>query len=255
MTDAANTYLDESQANALVDRTEAVVGYRFGDVDLLCEALTHASCAVEQHRSNERMEFLGDAILGTVVCEYLFEAYPDLQEGELTKIKSTVVSRKSCASASRAMGLCDLLSLGKGMSGRSGVPASVSAAVFESMVAAIDLDGGRDASRAFILDHMVPIIQRAASSAHQQNFKSVLQQHAQRHLTSNPQYRLLDEKGPDHAKCFEVCVEMDGQQYSSAWANSKKEAEQKAALIALSEMGLAEIDEQGHVHLVGDALD
>ncbi len=233
----------------MIDKAADVLGYRFKDPSLLEEALTHASVADDRLSSNERMEFLGDAILGFVVCEYLHNAYPDLLEGDLTKIKSAVVSRRVCAQISHANNMADLLSLGKGMSGRSGLPSSVAAAALESIIAAIYLDAGMNEARDFILRHTIPFIKEAADSAHQQNFKSVLQQHAQKHLPSNPVYVLLDEKGPDHSKCFEVCVEIEGRRCDSAWANSKKEAEQKAALNALHELGLAETTDDEQVVL------
>jgi ribonuclease-3 len=169
----------------------------------------------------------------------------------MTKIKSAVVSRKVCAQISLNIGLVQLLNLGKGMSSRPGLPASVTAAVLESIIAAMYLDGGIEPVREFILKHMVPFIDEAADSAHQQNFKSVLQHYAQKHLPAHPSYVMLDEKGPDHSKCFEVCVEIDGRRFSSAWANSKKEAEQKAALLALTELGVAKVDDSGRVTIAG----
>ena len=231
----------------MVEKASEVLGYRFKDPALLEEALTHASVADDRLSSNERMEFLGDAILGFVVCEYLHNAYPDLLEGDLTKIKSAVVSRRVCAIISEANNMAEMLSLGKGMAGRTGLPSSVAAAVLESLIAAIYLDGGMNEARDFILRLVVPFIQEAADSAHQQNFKSVLQQYAQKHLPCNPTYVLLDEKGPDHCKCFEVCVEVEGRRSTPAWANSKKEAEQNAALNALTELGLARTLEDGQV--------
>jgi ribonuclease III len=231
----------------MVEKASEVLGYRFKDPALLEEALTHASVADDRLSSNERMEFLGDAILGFVVCEYLHNAYPDLLEGDLTKIKSAVVSRRVCAIISEANNMAEMLSLGKGMAGRTGLPSSVAAAVLESLIAAIYLDGGMNEARDFILRLVVPFIKEAADSAHQQNFKSVLQQYAQKHLPSNPIYVLLDEKGPDHCKCFEVCVEVEGRRNTPAWANSKKEAEQNAALNALTELGLARTLEDGQV--------
>jgi ribonuclease-3 len=223
------------------------LGHSFTNESLLEEALTHASIADHRLRSNERMEFLGDAVLGFVVSEYLFRTFPEDLEGEMTKVKSSVVSRRICAKVSERLQLVELMSLGKGMTSRPVMPASVAAAALEAVIAAIYLDGGIEPARQFILSHFRPFIHEAAASAHQHNFKSVLQQYAQRQLTSNPLYVLLDEKGPDHAKCFEVCVEIDGRRYGSAWAQSKKEAEQKAALIALEEIGVAERDEVGRV--------
>ncbi|MEM9253400.1 MAG: ribonuclease III [Planctomycetota bacterium] len=227
------------------DTLEQILAYRFSKPDLLREALTHASSADDRLTSNERMEFLGDAILGYVVCEALFERFPDLHEGDLTKIKSAVVSRRACAAVSRQIGLVEQMHLGKGMAEASDVPASVAAAVLESLIAAIYLDGGMDPARSFILAHMGGLIDEAADSAHQHNFKSLLQQHAQRTLPTTPRYVLLDEKGPDHCKAFEVAAEVDGRRFSSAWANSKKEAEQKAAMQALVELGIAELDDAG----------
>jgi len=126
--------------------------------------------------------------------------------------------------------------------------------VFESLIAAIYLDGGIRAARAFILRMVKPYIHEAAESNHQQNFKSVLQQIAQRHLPTNPMYVLMDEKGPDHAKAFEVCVQIDGRNFTSAWANSKKQAEQQAALNALCELGIAEAcSETDRVSMIAEA--
>lgn len=234
-------------------KVSKAVGYEFKNEDIIVEALTHASVADSRLESNERMEFIGDTILGFVISEYLYEAFPEFLEGELTKVKSAVVSRKTCALVARKLKLDDLLSLGKGMVGRQALPNSIAAAVLESIIAAIYLDGGIEPARKFILEHMIPHIELSANSTHHSNFKSLLQQHAQRHMPSNPVYLLLDEKGPDHAKCFEVCVEIDGKRFFSAWANSKKEAEQKAALKALEELEIVEIDEQGHAHLIEKA--
>ena len=226
----------------MIEQATEVLGYTFQDRSFLDAALTHASSAGSRLESNERLEFLGDAILGCVVCEYLYHQYPDLLEGDLTKIKSAVVSRRVCAEISQQIDLAGMLSLGKGMAGRPGLPSSVAAAVLESIIAAIYLDGGLEPAKAFILRQLTPYIHSAAASAHQQNFKSVLQQIAQKHLSHNPVYQVLDEKGPDHAKAFEVCVQFNGHRFGSAWANSKKEAEQQAALHALLELRLAARD-------------
>lgn len=230
----------------MIKQAADILGYTFKDQAILQEALTHASCADSRLKSNERMEFLGDAILGFVVCEYLYQKFPDLLEGDLTKIKSAVVSRRVCAKISNSIELEQMLNLGKGMSGRPALPSSVAAAVFESIIAGIYLDGGIRSARAFVLRMTKPYIHEAAESAHQQNFKSVLQQIAQRHLPTNPSYHLIDEKGPDHAKAFEVCVQIDGRSFPSAWANSKKQAEQQAALNTLCELGITEACSETH---------
>jgi ribonuclease-3 len=226
------------------DDAARCLGYTFENEGIIAEALTHASSAGHRLESNERLEFLGDAILGCVVCEHIFNCYPDLLEGDLTKIKSAVVSRKVCAEVSQKLNLGALLNLGKGMTSRPSLPSSIEAAVLESVIAAVYLDGGMEPARAFIIENFRPFIDEAAQSAHQRNYKSVLQHYAQKQMPVAPTYVLLDEKGPDHSKCFEVCVEVGGRRFSPAWANSKKEAEQQAALNALRELDLVECEEE-----------
>ena len=115
--------------------------------------------------------------------------------------------------------------------------------MYESIVAAIYLDGGFEVVKEYVLRTMTPKIEEIAANAHQQNYKAVLQQHAQKILGATPMYELLDEKGPDHSKCFEVCVVIDGRRFTSAWGPNKKMAEQKAALLALEELGVLEAKE------------
>ncbi|MEO6436423.1 MAG: ribonuclease III [Tepidisphaeraceae bacterium] len=229
--------------NDLHSRAEKVLGYSFQRPELLKESLTHASIAQTRLHSNERMEFLGDAVLDLIVCEALYLKFPELLEGDLTKIKSAVVSRRTCAEVSIETGLIDLLIIGKGISSREQMPPSLAAAVYESIVAAIYLDGGFEIVKEYVLRTMNPKIESIASNTHQQNYKAVLQQHAQQTLGATPTYELLDEKGPDHSKCFEVCVSVDGRRFTSAWGPNKKMAEQKAALLALEELGVFEPNE------------
>ena len=233
-------------------RAQEILGYTFNDPELLYTALTHSSVADARTESNERMEFLGDAIFGAVVCEQLYRDYEDYLEGELSKIKSAVVSRRACAEISDEIGLTDLLNLGKGIGSRTDLPSSLAAAVYESVVAAIYLDGGHEPMREFILRTIGPVIEGIADSDHQHNFKSALQQYAQKHALELPTYQLLDEKGPDHSKAFEVCVEMGGNRLPSAWGGNKKEAEQSAALNALTQLGIAEIDADGEVNIIDE---
>lgn len=221
---------------SILDDCQQRLQYRFRDAELLRSALTHASGADSRLTSNERLEFLGDAILGLVVCEQLYHKFPDFLEGDLTKIKSEVVSRRTCAQISRRLGLDDFLVLGKGLSQGPVVPPSVLADVFESLVAAIYLDGGLEAARQFVLRHMGPEIERVVEGASGSNYKSLLQQVAQREYGATPVYQLLDEKGPDHSKCFKVAAVIGRNAYSPAWGRNKKEAEQKAALNALCQI-------------------
>lgn len=226
--------MDESLRSAI----ENAIGYRFQRCELLEQALRHASIADNRGDSNERLEFLGDAVLGLVVCELIFLRFPDLLEGEMTKIKSAVVSRRICAEIARSLGLDERLTLGKGMQGQHQLPQSLAAAVLEAVIAAIYLDGGYEPAAEFVRRTVSDRVEEAYRSGHQQNFKSLLQQHAQQTLSSPPVYRVLDEKGPDHAKCFKVAVEVGGRRYESAWGASKKQAEQQAALNALQALGV-----------------
>jgi ribonuclease-3 len=219
-----------------MERCERRIGYEFKDKSLLAAALTHASGAQHRLASNERLEFLGDAILGAVVCELLYCHYPDYLEGDLTKIKSVVVSRQTCAKISEALGLQEFLILGKGMSSHPSVPPSLLADVFESLAAAIYLDGGDVAARDFITRFMEPEIELAAAGELGGNYKSLLQQMAQRENGSTPTYQLLDEKGPDHSKCFKISAQIGHLQYQAAWGRNKKEAEQRAARNALAQI-------------------
>jgi len=219
---------------ARMEVCEERIGYRFADRSLLRAALTHASGADHRLASNERLEFLGDAILGAVVCELLFHRFPDYLEGELTRIKSIVVSRQCCAKITLELGLDEFLILGKGMSILGNVPSSVLAAVLESLLAAIYLDGGLSAVRRFVREHVTPEIELAAEGETGNNYKALLQHLAQRELGNTPVYQLLDEKGPDHSKCFKMAAQVGESQFPPAWGRSKKEAEQRAARNALS---------------------
>lgn len=239
---------------------QAALGYVFADPTHFHRAMTHASVSVSRQDSNERMEFLGDAVLGMVCCELIYQLYPDLLEGEMTKIKSTVVSRHTCAAMARELGLDELLTLGKGMLVHRELPPSLAAATLEAAICAIYLDAakatgdGMSAARAFLVPRLTPLIHRAAQSGHQENFKSVLQQHAHQRMGHSPNYLVLDEKGPDHSKCFEVAVEIAGKRFASSWGATKKQAEQQAALIALGELGLAVREASGQVRVVAQEM-
>lgn len=224
-----------TQAEALT-RAQELIGYRFNDPSHLVKALTHASLADSRLDSNERLEFLGDALLSMVICHELFCTHPDFLEGELTKVKSVVVSRKVCAVIADEMGLPDLLFLGKGMNGRVEVPASLRAAVFEAVIGAIYLDGGFEPTQKFILHHAAEHLESASLSENHENYKSMLQQYAQKYLASTPIYEQIDERGPDHSKSFSVCVRINDRRFPPAWGPNKKDAEQIAAMHALTEL-------------------
>lgn len=220
---------------------EARIDYCFQDRRMLKSALTHASGANHRLGSNERLEFLGDAILGAVVCEMLYCQFPQSLEGDLTKIKSVVVSRMTCAKISDELGLEEFLIVGKGMTSAKSVPRSVLADVLESLVAAIYLDGGARPAEEFIRRWLQPEIDRAATGETDDNYKSLLQQKAQREYGATPTYKLLDERGPDHDKSFKVRAYVGGQEFPPAWGRNKKEAEQRAACNALAKIGGDEV--------------
>ena len=213
------------------------IGHVFADAGLMRLALTHASVSDTRMASNERLEFLGDAVLGQVICEHLYRRYPDRLEGDLTKLKSYLVSREMCAQLVREAGFHRLMSIGKGMISVEQLPKSVLAGLFESLVGAIYLDGGSEAARAFVLRHMEPHIERTLQLGHQENYKSVLQQLAQQAGLGSPTYSVLDERGPDHEKNFEIRAQIGERAFTSCWGMSKKAAEQGAALHALRELG------------------
>ncbi len=221
-----------------LQRVEQIVRYKFSNRDLLARALTHASSTENRLQSNERIEFLGDAVLSLVICQELFERFGKYLEGDLTKIKSMLVSRETCARISRKMELHKFLKVGKGMVSSRALSGSLAAGALEAVIAAIYLDGGYEQARKFVIENFGTLIDNADAEKSQGNFKSVLQQYAQEHFNTTPVYVLLDEKGPDHDKCFELGVILADRQFRSAWGTNKKEAEQKAAYNALVELGV-----------------
>jgi len=228
-----------------IEQIEKVLGHHFKNKDILTESLTHSSQADHRLMSNERLEFLGDAVLSLVICHALYEKFPSYLEGDLTKIKSMLVSRATCAKIAGKLKLESFLKIGKGMQNSQAITGSLAACALESIIGAIYLDGGYEAGRDFILRIYAPLINKADAQSHQDNFKSLLQQHAQQELNLTPIYELLDEKGPDHNKCFESAVIMGDRRFSSAWGTNKKQAEQKAAYTALVELGILEpIDDE-----------
>jgi ribonuclease-3 len=218
-----------------LSRCEDLIGYQFQDRELLQSALTHSSGANNRKLSNERLEFLGDSVLGLVVCEELYARFPDYQEGDLTKMKSVMVSRKTCARICQRMQLDQFLILGKSLNIQD-TPANIQANVFEALVAAIFLDGGWGSARAFVLRCIQPELVTAAEEATFSSAKSLLQTYSQKIFGTIPRYVILDEQGPDHDKCFKITAELNGRQFEPVWGRNKKEAEMRAALNALAEL-------------------
>lgn len=216
--------------------SQEVVGHQFRNPKLLLEALTHTTYANEHPRchSNERLEFLGDAVVGMVIAEHLFLEYPDLPEGELTKIRAAVVCEPSLAVGARSVNLGRLMRFGKGEQDSGGERDSILSDAFEALVGALFLDGGLDVARSFILRELGQLVQEALKGQVGVDHKTRLQVLLQRKWPEGPVYRLLSEQGPPHDKRFQVAVYHRGTMLGTGWGRSKKEAEQEAAQEALA---------------------
>jgi ribonuclease-3 len=219
----------KSISNAKLSECQRRLEYTFQSIGWLEKALTHPSNKFDDGRSNERLEFLGDAILGMVISEHLFETFDERPEGHLTFIKSIVVSKPALARRSKSLGLDQFVSVGKGMIESGVLPESVLANVLEAIIAAIYIDGGLPEARRFVLQNLAEEIARVEAEEHERNYKSILQQYAQRELNSTPTYRVIGHSGPDHQRSFQVVTVINGKTYESAWGQSKKEAEQRSA--------------------------
>jgi len=225
-----------TDSGAKLKRCQQILEYSFRQPALLHSALTHASGASHRLASNERLEFLGDAVLGMIVCQWLFEEYPEYSEGDLTKIKSAVVSRRSCGKTACKLGLDQCLIVGRGVTRNRSYPKSLVSDVFEAVVAALYLDGGHDLVRDRLKKWLADEVRSAVDTQGSGNHKSVLQQYAQRELAATPVYRLIGEVGPDHRKSFLMGAQIGERSFTPAWGNNKKDAEQRAAANALAEL-------------------
>ncbi len=223
---------EEAMAEAL--------GYRFRDAELLRRALTHPSRRIEAGFSYERLEFLGDAVIGLTVAEHLFRTCPDRNEGDLTKMKSSVVSGRSLASVARRIKLQDLVIVDKGIAAQKRLPPSVLSDVFEALIGAVFLEDGIAAAQEVILRLLAQPIEDAVSRKFEPDYKSRLQEWAHVALRETPSYVLLDTQGPPHTKRFQTAVVIAEQQYGVAWGSSKRAAEQEAAAETLRQLDGAE---------------
>lgn len=212
-----------------LEACESRVGYTFKNPDHLLQALTHSSIKTIDQPCNERMEFLGDSILGLIITEFLFNFFGDRTEGELTQIKSVVVSTQTLAQESERLELDVAFQVGKGVTNRKKLPPSLMANVFEAVVGAIYLDGGLEAARDFCLRNLYHRIVEVQQNRHALNYKSLLQQHLQKLDGKTPTYKVMSESGPDHHKTFMVQAMAGKQKLGVGHGNNKKEAEQSAA--------------------------
>ncbi|MBI5524439.1 MAG: ribonuclease III [Desulfarculus sp.] len=225
--------MDQERAAALAELSDKL-GYHFHDLGLLEAALRHSSY-VHEHpdqagESNERMEFLGDAVLELVITQLLFERFPQASEGQLSKARSGVVNEGRLAATAGTLGLGHYLLLGKGEESQNGhQKPSILADALEAVAAAIYLDGGLEAARQVLLNLLGPVAEQAILRAPKKDYKTRLQERVQEALHITPRYLLLSAEGPDHDKLFLVSVEIDGQAVATGQGRSKKEAEQHAA--------------------------
>lgn len=223
----------------MIKDLENAIGYRFKNITLLQNALTHSSYANETWhdslRSNERLEFLGDSILGMVVAEHLFRTFPERPEGELTRMRADMVCERALAKVANRLGLGDHLLLGHGEEQGGGrTRASILADAMESVIAACFLDGGMDAARKLIESFI--LCEVPVSKLSNADYKTALQERVQQKKDQIITYRLVGESGPDHDKSFQVEVLLNGQVVGAGIGSSKKRAEQDAARAALKQI-------------------
>ena len=222
-----------------IKELQSKIDYEFKDEGLLIRALSHSSYANENHSvggSNERLEFLGDSVLGFITAENFFKNYTDFPEGDLTKLRAQMVCEKSLAGFAREIELGKYLLLGKGevITGGRERP-SIQADAFEALIAAIYLDGGMEQAKKFVLKYIDEAIKKHQSI---RDYKTMLQEVVQRNPGELIEYALVGETGPDHDKRFEVEVHLNSNVIGRGVGKSKKRAEQEAAREALELMGL-----------------
>lgn len=217
------------------------INYSFRNTALLETALSHSSYANENRgscESNERLEFLGDSILGMVVAEKLYAAYPDMPEGQMTRLRAELVCEQSLYEAAKALDFGKSLRLGKGEehNGGRGRP-SILADCVEAVIAAMYLDGGIEPAKAFINERILSQLgEKGTVKKHLSDYKTALQELVQKKSDQVLEYRLLSESGPDHCKTFTMGVWLNGRKIGEGRGRTKKEAEQSAAQCALEEL-------------------
>ena len=220
-----------------LEKAQETIGYRFNDPAHLTLALTHRSFVAnnkDNGESNERMEFVGDSVLGLVIAHQLFKDHPEWREGELTKVKALLVNETTLADIGKEIGLNKhiLLSAEEEKSGGNERPSIVSDAL-ESVIAAIYLDGGFEAAKKFVLQQVYSRKADVRADSSQRNYKGELLELVQGRGESMPRYDVVSQTGPDHERTFNVVVSISGRALGSGIGLSKKEAEQKAAAEAL----------------------
>lgn len=220
---------------------EAKLNYKFNNIELLKNALVHSSYANEirgNTHSNERLEFLGDSVLSIIVAEHIYNKYPNMPEGELTRMRASLVCEKTLCSFARELGLGDYLLLGRGEDKNGGRERdSILADAFEAVLAAIYIDGGMLVAKKHILNTVLRDLEHYNDEDTFKDYKTTLQEIIQRNPEESVSYSLVEETGPDHDKQFTVAVKLNSNVIGTGTGKSKKQAEQMAAKQALKLMG------------------
>jgi ribonuclease-3 len=223
--------VSEAHAQRTADALDRALGVTFVDHELRLAALTHRSFAFEHDLdlTNERLEFLGDSVLGLVVTDMAYHAYPDLPEGQLAKLRAAIVNMQALADVSRSLGIGEMVLLGKGEELSGGRDkASILADALEAVFGAVYLDLGLDVASALIERLFRPRMEAYVRGEGDRDYKTILQEIASQELRAVPDYR-IEEQGPDHEKQFTATVHVAGERLGTGVGRSKKEAEQQAA--------------------------
>ena len=223
----------------MIKDLETAIGYRFKNISLLQNALTHSSYANERWHnsllSNERLEFLGDSVLGMLVADYLYRTFPDRPEGELTRMRADMVCEHTLATAANRIGLGEHLQLGHGEEQGGGrARESILADAMESVIAACFLDGGLDAALKIVRQFI--LVEVPVKKLHNADYKTALQELVQQKKNQVLSYAMVGQSGPDHDKKFDVEVSLNGQVVGKGSGSSKKRAEQMAAKTAIESL-------------------
>ena len=223
------------------EKIEKEIGYEFKNKQLLETALTHTSYAYENKKqSNEKLEFLGDSILEFVSSEYIYHNYPNLKEGEMTKVRASVVCEDSLQKIAKMHNFSDFLYLGKSeRTSQKEVRPAIMADSIEAVIAAIFLDGGLEETKKFILNNLAKPIENATKNIGQKDYKTVLQEVLQKNGNVDIEYVIVDEKGPDHEKVFTAEVKYNNKILATGEGKSKKLAEMEAAKNAIEKFKLS----------------
>ncbi|NGX58056.1 MAG: Ribonuclease 3 [Chlamydiae bacterium] len=225
-----------------IPEIEAKIGYVFNDKSLLALSLVHRSFVNENrnliNEHNERLEFLGDSVLGLIISEYLYKYLPETPEGELSYLRSRLVEASSCVGYVQQLDIESHILLGKGEQMNDGRGRdSILADLFEAVIGAIFLDGGMEASRRFLFQNFSSQINGIMQQP-DHNWKALLQDYSQKNFQLAPRYIVIEETGPDHSKTFDISVQVNKEEIGRGQGSSKKEAQQAAAKDAMKQIGI-----------------